>query len=74
MYRIKDCLQYAHKQFNYSATLEGMREELNDYMCDDDSNITDASVLTKLTNDLDDLLFDFQQIKFSSVSYKHNPC
>lgn len=50
-----------------------MREELNDYDCDDDSNITDQSVLARLTNALDDLLLAFQEIKFSPVSYKHKP-
>lgn len=51
-----------------------MREELNDYDCDDDSNITDQSVLARLTNALDDLLLAFQEIKFFPVSHKHKPC
>ena len=70
-HRIKKCIDYAHKSFDYENAIRTMQDYLNDDICDDDSNIQDPNVLANITNVKDELQNSFQQIKFFAVSYKH---
>lgn len=65
--RIKKCIEYAHKSFDYHDSIEEMIDKLNEDDCDDDSNIQDSSILAMITNIKDELQQNFQQIKFLSV-------
>ena len=62
--RIKKCIEYAHKSFDYTDAIEEMIDKLNEDDCDDDSNIQDTSILAYITNLKDDLQQQFQQVKF----------
>lgn len=62
--RIKKCIEYAHKSFDYQDSIEEMIDKLNEDDCDDDSNIQDSNILIMITNIKDELQQSFQQIKF----------
>ena len=62
--RIKKCIEYAHKSFDYKDAIEEMIDKLNEDDCDDDSNIQDTSILAYITNLKDDLQQQVQQVKF----------
>ena len=67
--RIKKCVDYAHKPFNYEEYIQTMQNYLDDDLCDDDSNIKNPNVLANITNTKDELQEMFQKIKFCCVCW-----
>lgn len=68
--RIKKCVDYAHKPFEYEEYIQSMQNFLDDDLCDDDSNIKNPNVLANITNTKDELQEMFQKIKFLPVCLK----
>lgn len=68
--RIKKCVDYAHKSFEYEEYIQSMQNFLEDDLCDDDSNIKNPNVLANITNTKDELQELFQKIKFCFVCLK----